>query len=90
MSTKVRMTTDERRKCLRKMEERYSQADRRERGRLLNEIEAVTELHRISLSRLMKGSFNSAQAHARWNTHQRGGSSLGGAVWTTGESCECK
>jgi hypothetical protein len=38
------------------MQERYLQADRKERGQLLNEMEAVTELHRKSLIRLMKGS----------------------------------
>jgi hypothetical protein len=56
MSTEISMTIDERRKYLRKMQERYSKADRRERGRLLDEMEAVTELHRKSLIRLMKGS----------------------------------
>ena len=56
MSTKVRMTVNERRKYLRKMQERYYQAGRKERGRLLDEMEVVTELHRKSLIRLMKGS----------------------------------
>ena len=56
MSIEDKMTIDERRKYLRKMQERYLQADRKERGQLLNEMEAVTELHRKSLIRLMKGS----------------------------------
>jgi hypothetical protein len=56
MSIEDRMTIDERRKYLRKMQERYLQADRKERGQLLDEMETVTELHRKSLSRLMKGS----------------------------------
>jgi hypothetical protein len=56
MSIEDRMTIDERRKYLRKMQERYLQADRKERGQLLDEMEAVTELHRKSLIRLMKGS----------------------------------
>jgi hypothetical protein len=56
MSIEDRMTIDERRKYLRRMQERYLQADRKERGRLLDEMEAVTELHRKSLIRLMKGS----------------------------------
>jgi hypothetical protein len=56
MSIKDRMTIDERRKYLSKMQERYLQADRKERGRLLDEMEAVTELHRKSLTRLMKSS----------------------------------
>ena len=55
MSIKDRMTIDERRKYLRKMQERYWQADRKGRGRLLDEMETVTELHRKSLIRLMKG-----------------------------------
>ena len=53
MSIEDRMTIDERRKYLRKMQERYFQADRKERGRLLDEMEAVTELHRKSLIRLL-------------------------------------
>ena len=56
MSIEDKMTIDERRKYLRKMQERYYQADRKERGRLLDEMERVTELHRKSLIRLMKGS----------------------------------
>ena len=56
MSIEDRMTIDERRKYLRKMQERYLQADRKERGQLLDEMEAVTELHRNSLIRLMRGS----------------------------------
>ena len=38
------------------MQERYLQAGRKERGDLLDEMETVTELHRKSLIRLMKGS----------------------------------
>jgi hypothetical protein len=56
MSTDDKMTIDERRKYLRRMKKRYAQADRKEQGRLLDEMEAVTELHRKSLIRLMKGS----------------------------------
>jgi hypothetical protein len=56
MSIDDRMTIDERRKYLRKMQERYLAADRKERGQLLDEMEAVTELHRKSLIRLMKGN----------------------------------
>jgi hypothetical protein len=55
MSIEDEMTIDERRKYLRKMQKRYWQADRKERGRLLDEMETVTELHRKSLIRLMKG-----------------------------------
>jgi hypothetical protein len=50
------MTIDERYKYLRKMKTRYLKAGRRERGRLLDEMETVTGLHRKSLIRLLKGS----------------------------------
>ena len=56
MSTEDKMTIDERRKYLRRVKTRYEQAGRKERGRLLDEMEAVTELHRKSLIRLMNGS----------------------------------
>ena len=50
------MTLKERRKYLRKMQTRYKGAARAEQSRLLDEMEAVTGLHRKSLIRLMKGS----------------------------------
>jgi len=53
MSTEDEMTIDERRKYLRRMKKRYCQANRKEREHLLDEMEAVTELHRKSLIRLM-------------------------------------
>jgi hypothetical protein len=56
MSIEDPMTIDERRKYLRKMQARYQQANRKERGELLDEMESVTELHRKSLIRLMRGS----------------------------------
>jgi hypothetical protein len=56
MSIEDPMTISERRKYLRKMQERYLQAHRKERGELLDEMEVVTELHRKSLIRLMKGN----------------------------------
>ncbi len=55
MSTDDRMTINERRKYLRVMKKRYRQASRKGRGQLLDEMEAVTDLHRKSLVRLMKG-----------------------------------
>jgi len=56
MSPEERMTIDERRKYLHKMRIRYWQAQRRkERSQLLDEMEAVTELHRKSLLRLIHG-----------------------------------
>jgi len=47
------MTIDERRKYLKKMHGRYLTADRAGRGGLLTEMEAVTGLHRKSLTRLL-------------------------------------
>jgi len=56
MSNEDKMNIDERRKYLRRMKKRYIGAGRKEKGRLLDEMEAVTELHRKSLLRLMNGS----------------------------------
>jgi hypothetical protein len=56
MSIEDRMTIDERRKYLKKMQERYLQADRPGRGHLLDEMETITGLHRKSLIRLMRGN----------------------------------
>ena len=56
MNTEDKMTIDERRKYLRKMKQRYAQANRKERGELLDEMEAVVGLHRKSLIRLVNGS----------------------------------
>ena len=53
MSIEDRMTIDERRKYLKKMQERYLEADRPGRGHLLDEMETITGLHRKSLIRLM-------------------------------------
>ncbi len=52
------MTIDERRTYLQRMYPRYLKADRAGRGRLLDEMEAMTDLHRKSLVRLLaQGSF---------------------------------
>ena len=56
MSDEDNMTIDERRKYLRTMRKRYVRAERKERGRLLDEMETVIGLHRKSLIRLMNGS----------------------------------
>jgi hypothetical protein len=55
VSTEETMTIDERRKYLRKMKTRYTNASRTQRGCLLDEMESVTGLHRKSLIRLLKG-----------------------------------
>ncbi len=48
------MSMEERRKYLKKMELLYRKGGKRERGRLLSEMEAVTGMHRKSLIRLLK------------------------------------
>jgi acyl-CoA reductase-like NAD-dependent aldehyde dehydrogenase len=56
MSPEERMTIDEQRKYLHKMRIRYWQArSRQERSQLLDEMQAVPELHRKSLIRLING-----------------------------------
>ena len=55
MPAEDEMTINERRKYLKRMRERYWGADRRRRGELLSEMEAVTGLHRKSLVRLVRG-----------------------------------
>ncbi len=49
------MTIDERLKYLRRMQPRYVKADRKGRGQLLGEIQAVTGVHRKSVVRLLGG-----------------------------------
>jgi hypothetical protein len=56
MSAEDTMNIEERRKYLRRMKKRYAKANRKEQGQLLDEMEAMTELHRKSLIRLMNGS----------------------------------
>jgi hypothetical protein len=56
MNTEVEMTIDERYKYLRKMRQRYRVAERQARGKLLDEMQAITGLHRKSLIRHMNGS----------------------------------
>jgi len=50
------MTIDERRKYLYGMPQRYRDATRRERAKLLDEMAAVTSMHRKSLTRLILGN----------------------------------
>jgi hypothetical protein len=67
MSIEAEMTIDERRKYLRKEQKRYRPASRRERGQLLDEMEAITGLHRKSLIRLMN-----SELERRTRRRQRG------------------
>jgi hypothetical protein len=55
MSERDEMTIDERRKYLHKMWGRYRLATKREKGRILDEIEHVTGLHRKSIIRILNG-----------------------------------
>jgi hypothetical protein len=55
MSEEDAMNVDERRKYIHKMWGRYRQADRSEKGRLLDEIEQVTGMHRKAIIRLLNG-----------------------------------
>ena len=54
MSIEDKMTIDERRKYLHKIQKRYHKAKRKEKGRLLDEMEQVTELDRKHLITLMR------------------------------------
>jgi hypothetical protein len=55
MSIEDKMNVDERRKYLFKMQGRYKKANRKEKGQLLDEMEAVTGLDRKYLIRLING-----------------------------------
>jgi hypothetical protein len=61
MSIEEKMTIDERRKYLHKMQERYMKAGRKEKGWLLDEMEQITELHRKYLIELLKGDLKRQQ-----------------------------
>jgi hypothetical protein len=69
-SVDEKMTIDERYKYLRQMQKRYRRAERPEKSRLLDEMEAVTGLPRQHLTRLMKGMLERKarrrQRGARW------------------------
>ena len=51
-----KMTVDERRKYLSRMKKRYDKANRKEKSRLMDEMVAVTDLHRKSVIRLLGGT----------------------------------
>ena len=56
MSIDDKTTIDERRCYQRKVQSRYLRATHRERGRFLDELQAITELDRKTLIRLIKTS----------------------------------
>ena len=63
MPNEEKMTLNERRKYVRLIRKRYLKASKLERGRLLDEMEAITGLHRKSLIRLMSGSLERKARH---------------------------
>ena len=65
MSHNEDMTINERRKYLRTMKKRYIKANRKAKGRLLDEMEAVTGLDRKTLIRLMNGSLKRKRRSAQ-------------------------
>jgi len=74
MAPEDKMSVDERRKYLHKVQERYERADRTEKGALLDEMMAVTGLHRKSIARLM------GQSLARRERCRQRGRSYGAEV----------
>ena len=56
MSIEDEMNIDERRKYLHKMKKRYSKVSRKEKGKLLDEMEAVIGMDRKTLIRLLNGN----------------------------------
>lgn len=67
-----RMTVDERRKCLKRMQGRYLAADRQGRSRLLDELAELTGLHRKSVVRLLKGPSLERQPRRRQRSREYG------------------
>lgn len=72
MSDTERMTVDERRKCLKRMQGRYLAATREERSRLLDELAVLTGLHRYSVVRLLKGGRLERQPRRRQRGREYG------------------
>jgi hypothetical protein len=87
MSIEEDMSIDERRKYLHKMRIRYWNAkSRKERSELLDEMEAVTELHRKSLIRLVRGEL--ARKPRRKQRGKRYGLEVKAAVQVIAESLD--
>ena len=68
MSETEPMNVNERRKYIHKMWKRNREADKKEKGRLLDEIEAVTGLHRKSILRTINGRLSRKR---RWKERGR-------------------
>ncbi len=86
MTTEKIMNTNERRKYLKVMQPRYQAADRAEQGRLLDEMERITGLHRKSLLRLLHGSL---ERQPRKQQRQKVyGAAVQDALAVIAESCD--
>lgn len=67
-----RMTVNERRKCLKRMQGRYLSGTRGERSRLLDDLVVLTGLHRKSVVRLLKGPSLERQPRRRQRSREYG------------------
>jgi hypothetical protein len=72
MPNEERMSLNERRKYLRLIKKRYLKASKFGRGRLPDEMEAITGLQRKSLIRLMSGGLERKPRHKRRGSYPRG------------------
>jgi hypothetical protein len=87
MSNEDKMTIDERRKYLRTMKKRYTEANRKVKEQLLDEMETVTGLDRKTLIRLMHSSLvRSPRSRERGKTY---GPEVDAALRTIYESADC-
>lgn len=86
MSAEEAMTIDERYKYLRQMKKRYQKADRKGKGCLLDEMEAVTGQHRKGLTRLMNSSLE-REPRSRQREREYG-TDVGAAVSIIAESLD--
>jgi hypothetical protein len=66
------MTIDEKRKCIKRMQQRYLVAGRAARGRLLDDLGQLTGLHRKSLVRLLRSTDLARRPRARQRGREYG------------------
>ena len=86
MTAEDRMTIDERFKYLRLARGQYKSSDRRKRSELLDQMEAITGLHRKSLIRHMNGSLKrKPRLRQRSRTY---GADVDDALRVIDESCD--
>jgi hypothetical protein len=87
MPDEEKMTIDERRKYLRRMQKRHSKAGRREKRQLLDEVEQVTESHRKYLIELLKSDLR--RKPRRKQRGRRYGSEMDDVLRVIHESFDC-